>query len=347
MVREKRLACPEHGVIALLENRLPDDLGPGQLIVRNTHGAEKHGTMESFVHKHGNARGAWDAERGLHTTGAGLAWKYPIPLGNMQVGYVERTGLDCGAIKKGDRVLYFGGFAAAGVAHTASTWKISEDTCWKAATCLDPATFAFAALRDAGVRIGDAVAVFGLGAIGLCAVALAKLAGCHPVVAIDPVAKRRRLAEKLGADVSMDPVGRDVGRDLRELSAWRGVDVAVEYSGTVSALNAALRGVAFGGTVACGAFPAPYAAGLDFGGEAHMNRPNIIFTRAESDPGRDHPRWDKARVHRAVLRLIEEGKIDGENIVDPVIGFSDSLVEDYQRIMADRENFVKMGVTYP
>ncbi len=311
----KRLACPEHGVIKMIDSDIPDTLNEGQILVRNTHGAEKHGTMESFVHKHGNSRGAWDGRRGMHTPGEGVGWGYPIPLGNMQVGQVEKTGPNA-EVSVGDRVVYFGGFSPMGTATPGTFWKLESDTCWKSATCLDPATFALAALRDSNARIGDSVAIFSLGAIGLCAVALAKRAGCYPVIAIDPIAKRRKVAQTLGADITIDPIGKDVGQQLRELTNWRGVDVVVEYSGSVPALNASLRGVAFGGTIACGAFPAPYAAGLDFGGEAHMNRPNIVFTRTESDPNRDHPNW------------------------------SNVLVEDYKGIMADKENAVKMGINY-
>jgi len=225
-------------------------------------------------------------------------------------------------------------------------WKIEADTSWKAATCLDPATFALAALRDSNTRIGDAVAIFSLGAIGLTSVALAKMAGCYPVVAIDPIQVRREAASKLGADLTLDPVGIDTGERLREITSWRGMDTIIEYSGSVPALNAAIRGIAFGGTIACGAFPAPYGEGLDFGGEAHMNRPNIVFTRAESDPNRDHPNWSNSRLRETIMRLIIEGKLDGESIVTPIIKFSNTLAEDYRRIMADKDHAIKMGVDY-
>lgn len=342
----QRLVCPRHNTIELAEYTLPETLAGDQVLIRNTNGAEKHGTMEAFVRKHGNKRGAWDTKRLMHTPGEGVGWAYPIPLGNMQVGFVEKTGSGVSRYKAGDRIVFFRGFEPFSLINESEGWPIGSETCWKAATCLDPATFAFTALRDANVRIGDSVAVFGLGAIGLTAVALAKLAGCHPIVAIDPVESRRRAAEILGADITLNPDGLDTGMKLRELTNWRGVDKVVEYSGAVPALNAALRGVAFGGTIACGAFPAPFSEGLDFGGEAHMNRPNIVFTRTESDPNRDHPNWDNVRVRETILRLIIGGKINGDAIVSPVVKFSDHLVADYERIMADRDHAVKMGLEY-
>jgi threonine dehydrogenase-like Zn-dependent dehydrogenase len=325
---------------------LPDDLADTQVLVRNTFGAEKHGTMEAFVRKYGNKRGAWDAKRLIHTPGEGVAWPYPILLGNMQVGFVEKTGSAVSRYKVGDRLVCFRGFETYSVINENEGWLIQKDTNWKAATCLDPATFALAALRDSNTRIGDSVAIFGLGAIGLTAVALAKMSGCYPVIAIDLVENRRKVAELLGADISMNPASFDVGLKLRELTNWRGVDKVIEYSGAVSALNAALKGVAFGGTVTCGAFPDPYAEGLDFGGEAHMNRPNIVFTRTESDPNRDHPNWNNVRIRETILRLVIEGKINGEAIVSPIIKFSDNLAADYERIMADKENSIKMGIEY-
>lgn len=340
------LVCPRHDCIELLESPLPDSLEPDQILVRNTHGAEKHGTMEAFVRKYGNKRGAWDAKRQMHTPGEGLGWSYPIPLGNMQVGFVEKTGSAVTRYKVGDRLVFFRGFQPFSAIRETEGWPIHPDTCWKAATCLDPAVFALTALRDSNARIGDSVAIFSLGAIGLTAVILAKMAGCSPVIAIDPVENRRKVAEKLGADITLNPVGLDTGLKLRELTNWRGVDKVIEYSGSVPGLNAALRGVAFGGTIACGAFPAPYAEGLDFGGEAHMNRPNIVFTRTVSDPNRDHPNWDKVRLHDTVHRLIMEGKINGEAIVTPVVPFSENLAADYERIMADKDHAVKMGVCY-
>jgi len=341
----KRLVCTEHKTIGWHEYDLPKQLGPEQLRVRNTHGAEKHGTMQSFIHGYGNKRGQWDAAKQMFVPG-GVAWNYPIPLGNMQVGVVEEVGAGVKNYAAGDRVLYFGGFAPTAVIGEGSGWKLRAETSWKAATCLDPATYALCALRDANVRVGDAVAIFSLGAIGLMAVQLAKLAGCHPIIAIDPLANRRAVALQTGADQALDPIGTDVGQALREATAWRGVDVVIEYSGAMEAIQASLRGVAFGGNVVLGGFPGPMKAGLDLGAEAHMNRPNILFSRSESEPHREHPRWSHARIQATVHRLIVEGLLQAESIVTPVLKFNDQLVKEYNDASATPEKSIKLGVKY-
>src|SRR5205814_8401344 len=78
-----------------------------------------------------------------------------------------------------------------------------------AAVCLDPATVALGGVRDGQVRVGDRVAVFGLGAIGLIAVQIARLAGASFVAAVDPIENRRAVASHTGADVVIDPTAMD------------------------------------------------------------------------------------------------------------------------------------------
>jgi threonine dehydrogenase-like Zn-dependent dehydrogenase len=341
----KRLICSEHDFISWEEYELPAKLEPGQVRVRNTHGAEKHGTKVAFLHGHGNRRGSWDGARQMFVPG-GVAWSYPIPLGNMQVGLVEAIGGGVQRFKAGDRVVYFGAFAPSAVVGEAEAWKLRADTSWKAATCLDPATYALCALRDGNARVGDAVAVFSLGAIGLMAVRLAQLAGCHPIIAVDPLAHRREVALRTGATLALDPVGADIGALLREATDGRGVDAVIEYSGAMEALQASLRGVAFGGNIVLGAFPGPMKAGLDLGAEAHMNRPNILFTRTESDPNRENPRWDNARVRATAHRMILDGLIDAEAIVTPVLKFGDELAAGYGQIAHQPEKNIKLGVEY-
>jgi threonine dehydrogenase-like Zn-dependent dehydrogenase len=132
---------------------------------------------------------------------------------------------------------------------------------------------------------------------------------------------------------------------MKKLTGGRGVDVAIDYSGAWQALQAALRGVAYGGTVVAGAFPPPHDAGLDLGAEAHLNIPNIVFSRSCSEPNRDHPRWNDSRIFEVCLRLLIEGKISGDEVVTPVVKFDD-LAEEYPKIAAEPDTYVKIGCEY-
>jgi len=94
--------------------------------------------------------------------------------------------------------------------------------------------------------------------------------------------------------------------------------------------------------VVCVAYPPPYDAGLDFGAEAHLNRPQIIFSRACSDPNREHPRWSDERIIACCFDLLVAGAIRGEAIVDPVVPFA-KVAEEYQKIARDPGANIKLG----
>lgn len=326
----KRLVCAAPGEIRWLE--VPDrDPADGEVRVRPTHGVEKHGTMAAFVKGYANERGRWDAEARAHRP-EGVLWNYPVPLGNMQFG----------ATDEGERVAWWGPFQNVSVVPRTALRRLGEVD-WQDASMQDPGEFALGALRDGGVRIGDDVAVFGLGAIGLAAVQLARTAGANRVFALDPIAARRAVAERFGA---IPISAEDPGMAIREATGMRGVDVVIDFSGAVRALQAGFRGVAYGGTIAYGAFPVPFPAGLDLGGEFHMNRPRIVSTRACSEPNPDNPRWSEARIRETVWTMIERGDLRGVGIVDEPVPFTE-LPHTYSEIAAHPESHLKLSVEYP
>ncbi|RMH33411.1 MAG: alcohol dehydrogenase, partial [Nitrospirae bacterium] len=85
--------------------------------------------------------------------------------------------------------------------------------------------------------------------------------------------------------------------------------------------------------------------GLDFGGPAHFNVPNIVFARACSEPNRDHPRWSFQRICDVCWRWLAEGKFQCESIVSPVVPFEES-VEAYRSIDTHPERSIKLGVSF-
>ena len=318
-------------------------LQPHEVRVRSLFGAAKHGTEMAFFKGYAAPRGGYDAEYRVYR-GEREGVHYPFPAGNICVGEVIEAGSAVTRLRLGDRVFNYGSFCQEHV-WPESVRTLPAGTPWQAAVCLDPADFALGAVRDGHVRIGDAVAVFGLGAIGLMAVGLAKLAGAYPIFAIDPIPLRRQAALACGADAVLDPTACDAGLEIKRATAKRGADVCIEYSGSHAALQAALRGVVYGGTVVAGAWPGAYPAGLDFGAEAHMNRPRIVFSRACSEPNPDYPNWDENRIFDVVWRLLASGALISEPVVHPVVAFDD-LVTEYPKIATEPETNIKLGVRF-
>ncbi len=103
-------------------------------------------------------------------------------------------------------------------------------------------------IAEGNVRPGDSVAVLGLGPVGLCAVQAAVAAGAGPVLAVDTVEERLRMATEFGATAVhlTEQSPRDV---VKELTAGRGIDVAVDAVGHPDALELAIRLARKAGTV--------------------------------------------------------------------------------------------------
>ena len=232
-------------------------------------------------------------------------------------------------------------------------------------------------IRDAGISLGDRVAVFGMGAIGLFAVQLARLAGAHQVIAVDPLPDRRALALTLGADQALDPLadGGDAGLAIRRLTrpgptgqapeehplgehivgGYRerrtqltdlGVDIAVEASGNVRALHEAIRATRYGGTVCVLSFYGGDSPGLRLGEEFHINRLNLISVRAESLPLRDAPGWTLARLVETSLAWLVSGRLRADGIVTPIVPFA-GAAEAYRAIDERPQESIKLGISFP
>jgi threonine dehydrogenase-like Zn-dependent dehydrogenase len=349
-------------------------LGLRQIRVRTELASPKHGTELVMYRGDPVAMRCYDAELGAMVQGAGdVADLFPMRLGNMAVGTVTETGSDVTRFGVGDRV--FGHFP---IRETQTVEEeradpLPDGLAAEAALCLDPAVMALP-MRDAGIGLGDRVAVFGLGAIGLMAVQMARLAGADWVVAVDPIAHRREIAMKLGAVVALDPtegegdaglaVRRLTGegprplartvepvavvggyRDVPSQTGQLGVDVAIECSGSNQALHHAIRATRFGGTICVVSFYGREATGLHLGAEFHINQVKLVSVRAESLPMRDSPGWDLRRLTEVALAWLVSGRLRADGILTPIVPFADAVAA-YREIDEHPERSIKLGIRF-
>jgi alcohol dehydrogenase len=114
--------------------------------------------------------------------------------------------------------------------------------------CPDIMSTGFSAIERGKVRIGDAVAIFAEGPIGLSATGGPPLAGASLVIGVDSVPERLALARRMGADVVLNYKEQDVVAEIKRLTDG-GVDVAVEALGQPGTFENALRAIRPGGTL--------------------------------------------------------------------------------------------------
>jgi alcohol dehydrogenase len=200
--------------------------------------------------------------------------------------------------------------------------------------CPDIMSTGFAGAESGGVKIGDTVAVFAQGPIGLCAAAGARLMGATNVIAVDTVPERLKMSRFLGVDHVVDFKAGDPVEAIRELTGGRGVDVAIEALGTQGTFESALRSLRPGGTLSSlGVYSSDLRIPLDaFAAGLGDNR--IVTSLC---PG------GKERMRR-LMSVIASGRVDLKYMVTHRFTL-DKIEQAYDLFAHQRNGVLKVAIT--
>lgn len=318
-----------------MEAREPRALGPREVRLRPLVSGISHGT-EMSLYRGSSAFDdrVFDRELRAFVRRAGGGSSYPATLGYELVGRVEEIGVQVTEVAVGELV-------HAGAPHgedvvldldvalhaTYPLIALPEDggplDRWLFASL---GAVALVALHDAEVKLGDHVVVVGLGAIGLLAVQMARMAGAGRITAVDPVAARRELAQRFGADAVIDPGTAEDGAGALSKRLGGGADVSIETSGVVGGLHDAVAAAGLGGRVVAVGFYQGGSTALRLGEEWHHNRLEMISSMgAWGAPHRHYPAWDRPRVMKTVVDLLATGQLDTEPFPARRFAFDDAI----------------------
>jgi alcohol dehydrogenase len=200
--------------------------------------------------------------------------------------------------------------------------------------CPDIMSTGFAGAESGGVRIGDTVAVFAQGPIGLCATVGAKLMGATTVIAVETVPERIEIARRLGADHVVDFRRSNPVEEILRITGARGVDVAIEALGTQATFEGALRVLRPGGTLSSlgvysGALTIPVDAFV-----AGLGDHKIVTTLC---PG------GKERMRRLV-NVIAGRRVDLTPLVTHRFQLED-IERAYELFASQRDGVLKVAIT--
>lgn len=280
---------------------------------------------------------------------AAEAERYPIGLGYEWIGKVTEVGAEVQRPAVGHLVQLA---LPHRETHTFSPggarvhWSVvPRDLDPERATLLQSVTIALQAVHDARLKVGDRVAVFGLGTFGLLAVQLARLSGAGWIAAVDPVEQRRALAQELGADLTLDPATSDAGRELKLATGRTGVDVAIEFSGRYAALQDALRGACLAGTVVSAGYYVGEGTELRLGEEWHHNRLTLVSSMSGWNAPHRDPGWDRARLRESALQLLSSDQLEVDRLLTHRIPFS-RAAEAYELIDRNPAETLRVVLTY-
>jgi len=262
----------------------------------------------------------WDADARLFRAGV-PTFGYPVAgWGYSEMGEVVEIGEAVDDVHVGELVYGIWGHRSEAVVPSAAvagrTLAPGQDPVH--GTFARVGAIALNAVLAADVRLGDRVAVFGQGVIGLLATRLATLSGAE-VVAVDAFESRLAVAREFGAAQIVPSEHPDgAGAAIRDLNG-DGVDAAIEISGSYRALHEATRCVVADGTVVASGFYQGGAEHLRLGEEFHLNRVRIVASQISGTPVPLGPRWDQRRLVSVVMDAVADGRVDVGRLVTDVV----------------------------
>ena len=191
----------------------------------------------------------------------------------------------------------------------------------------------FSASEKANVKIGDSVAVFAQGPVGLCATVGARLSGATKVIAVERIPYRIEISKKLGADIVLNPDEVDVTAEIKKLTGGWGVDVAIEALGIQATFEGALRAVRPGGTVSSlGIYENNLTVPLDAYG-AGLADISIISTVCPTG----------AERMRRLISVIDSGRADLTPLITHTMPL-DEIKEGYRIFGGKLDNVLKVAI---
>lgn len=281
----------------------------------------------------------------------------PVALGYSCAGVLLGVGRDVSGLSVGDSVAC----AGQNYASHAEIVSVPKHLCVKIphGVSFEDASFvtlgaiALQGVRQAEPRLGDRVAVIGLGLLGQLTVQLLKASGCR-VLGSDLDRSRRELAAELGADVV---AGADeLIEAARDFSQGRGVDCVIITASTKSNEPVETAGEIArqkGRVVVVGAVGMTlprepfYKKELEF--RLSMSYGPGRYDRSYEEQGRDYPfgyvRWTEQRNMEAFLDLIQQGSVKVAQLVTDRYPIEAAEVA-YQRLTDGSASSLAMLISY-
>lgn len=287
----------------------------------------------------------WDPGAAIFVPGE-TTFRYPVEVwGYSEVGTVEAVGDGAEGPQVGERVWGIWGHRSHAVlpAQRLAGHQLAEGLDPIVGTFDRVGAVALNAVLASGACVGETVAVFGLGVIGLLTTQLL-LAQGNDVLAVDTVPHRLEMAAKFGA-TAWSATESDLAIRMRDHTGGRGPDRVIELTGAYPALHQAIRVAGVGGTVVAAGFYQGPATALALGEEFHHNRVTIVASQIAAVPPALSNRWTRERLHETVMQLCASGRIDPRPLVSHVIPARDAALA-YQLVDSPPPDLLQVVLSF-
>jgi threonine dehydrogenase-like Zn-dependent dehydrogenase len=278
--------------VELVEEVLPDP-GEEQLVIRTLLSAISPGT-ETLIY-----RGEVPEEMAIDLNIPSLAgsFRFPFKYGYSNIGEVIEVGNGISSEWLGRRVFSFHPHESAFLAQLSELIPVPEGLSIEDAVFLPNMETALNLVQDGAPLVGEAVAVWGLGVVGLLTTAVLVKHPFIKLVTFDRFSLRRKAGLELGVLGSVDPGSPDLLHYVSELLSnnGSGFDLSFELSGSPIALNQAIEAAGFASRILIGSWYGQKTAALSLGGRFHRSRIRLISSQVSTIAPELTGRWNKKR----------------------------------------------------
>jgi 2-desacetyl-2-hydroxyethyl bacteriochlorophyllide A dehydrogenase len=293
--------------VEVREEPLPEP-GSGQLLVRTLLSAISAGT-ELLVYR-GQAPSGMTVDDTISSLKGTIG--FPMRYGYATVGEVAATGPDVPDNWQGRRVFAFHPHESFFLADIEEVHLLPPDMVLEEAIFFPNVETAVTLVADGSPSIGEQVAVFGQGIVGLLVTSLLVRQPLSSLVTLDVYPLRRSTSLSAGAHGSLDPHASGAIEEVIALlqgpRAYRGADLAYEVSGNPDALNQAIAVTGYNGRVVIGSWYGRKPATVQLGGSFHRSRIRLISSQVSSIEPERRGRWNKERLQQLAWHMVKELK---------------------------------------
>ncbi len=347
------------GSFRRMEMDMPE-LGPGMVLIKAKASLVSPGTeLKGPVTRGSKSAGGWRGLRELQLN-PDESLK-PKPFGYANAGIVTAVGPEVHGLKEGDRVASVG----AGYAQHSDFSVVPQNL---VVSLPEAASFeqgaygmllatGMQALRRGDPKMGEYVAVAGMGIVGLLTARLFQIAGCY-AIGWDTIESRLSLAKELGIDETALVLVEDEIEKTQAFTRGRGLDISVVALGgdatkPAHALEKCMKvtgdGHAMGTMVIVGGAEFPFTRSLTNMDVRRSSRTGAGYHDKAWERGRNYDdvfvRWDTKSNLELCLRLVAEGKIAVEKLTTHKVPFA-NLEEETKQITQDPDSILGMVFEY-
>ncbi|MCH7587055.1 MAG: zinc-binding alcohol dehydrogenase [Chloroflexi bacterium] len=234
---------------------------------------------------------------------------YPHQYGYSTVGQVEDIGNGVDEDWLGRRVFSFHPHQSLFKSHVDHVIAVPDGLSDEEATFLPNMETAVNLLHDGNPLLGERIAIFGQGIVGLLTTALLARIPLARLITLDRFELRRSASRKFGAEYSFDPEINDLSATLSQNFGAPdndgSADLIYELSGNPKALDQAISASGFHTRIVIGSWYGVKETTLDLGRSFHRNRIRIISSQVSTIRPELSGRWKKKRRLNFALQMIE------------------------------------------